>query len=199
MDGAVQYPPAGALRACAPYWARTKGKHEHGVGYVKHNAVAGHRFGSWSELEAHLVSWMRKTADPRAQGTTGEAPLVRFEREEATVLRPINGRPPFRQLRELVRRVQSDCSVDIDGNSYSVPSRLIGESVEVVINNGRVRIRHAGHEVAVHAETSGRRQRVVDPAHFHGIAVSAPAQAAPPATLLRPLSEYEQLLGGGWQ
>jgi len=60
VDGAVQYPPAGALRACAPYWARTKGKHEHGVGYVKHNAVAGHRFGSWSELEAHLVSWMRK-------------------------------------------------------------------------------------------------------------------------------------------
>jgi hypothetical protein len=53
--------------------------------------------------------------------------------------------------------------------------------------------------VAVHAETSGRRQRVVDPAHFHGIAVTAPAQAAPPATLLRPLSEYEQLLGGGWQ
>ena len=95
--------------------------------------------------------------------------------------------------------MQSDCSIHIDGNSYSVPWRLIGESVEVVINNGRVRIRHAGHEVAVHAETSGRRQRVVDPAHFHGIAVSAPAQAAPPATLLRPLSEYEQLLGGGWQ
>jgi len=186
-------------RACAPYRARTKGKDERGVGYVKHNAVAGHRFGSWSELEAHLVWWMREIADPRAHGTTGEAPLVRFEREEAAALRPINGRPPFRQLRELVRRVQSDCSVDIDGNSYSVPWRLIGESVQVVISDGRVRITHAGHEVAVHAETSGRRQRVVDAAHFHGIAVTAPAQAAPPATLLRPLSEYEQLLGGGWQ
>jgi len=76
---------------------------------------------------------------------------------------------------------------------------LIGESVEVVIKNGRVRIRDAGNDVAVHAETSGRRQRVVDPAHFRGIAAMAPAQAAPPATLLRPLSEYEQLLGGGWQ
>lgn len=28
--------------ACAPYRARTKGKDERGVGYVKHNAVAGH-------------------------------------------------------------------------------------------------------------------------------------------------------------
>jgi hypothetical protein len=142
---------------------------------------------------------MREIADPRAHGTTGEAPLARFEREEVAALRPIGGRPPFRQLRELVRRVQSDCSIDIDSNSYSVPWRLIGESVQVVISNGRVRITHAGHEVAVHAETSGRRQRVVDPAHFHGIAVTAPAPAALPATLLRPLSEYEQLLGGGWE
>jgi hypothetical protein len=62
-----------------------------------------------------------------------------------------------------------------------------------------VGITHAGHEVAVHAETSGRRQRVVDAVHFHGIAVTAPAIAAPPTTLLRPLSEYEQLVGGGWQ
>jgi transposase len=34
-------------RACAPYRARTKGKDERGVGYVKHNAIAGHRFANW--------------------------------------------------------------------------------------------------------------------------------------------------------
>ena len=28
-------------RACAPYRARTKGKDERGVGYVKKNAIAG--------------------------------------------------------------------------------------------------------------------------------------------------------------
>jgi len=33
-------------RACAPYRARPKGKDERGVGYVKRNAVAGHRFDS---------------------------------------------------------------------------------------------------------------------------------------------------------
>ena len=31
-------------RACAPYRARTKGKDESGVGYVKRNAIAGHSF-----------------------------------------------------------------------------------------------------------------------------------------------------------
>jgi len=31
-------------RACAPYRARTKGKDERGVGYVKKNSIAGSRF-----------------------------------------------------------------------------------------------------------------------------------------------------------
>jgi len=200
-------------RACAPYRARTKGKDERGVGYVKGNAVAGHVFASWSAFEAHLAWWMREIADVRVHGTTGEAPRVRFERDEAAALKPLDGRPPFRQARELARRVQSDCAVEVDGNSYSVPWRLIGESVEVRVADGRVRIRHGGAEVAVHAETTGRRQRIVDPAHFHGVAGAArPAAAsegsptADPriesgeaAALLRPLAEYESLIGGGWR
>lgn len=189
-------------RACAPYRARTKGKDERGVGYVKHNAIAGHSFASWAGLEAHLAWWMREIADERVHGTTGEAPRLRFERDEAGVLKPLDGRPPFRQVRELVRRVQGDCAIEIDTNSYSVPWRLIGQSVQVVVAEGRVQISHAGQEVAAHAETAGRRQRIVDPAHFHGVAGSArplPMPEVPPeAALLRPLAEYERLAGGGW-
>jgi hypothetical protein len=115
-------------RACAPYRARTKGKDERGVGYVKRNAIAGHSFASWAELEAHLVWWMREIADVRVHGTTGEAPILRFLRDEAVVLKKIDGRAPFAQTRELMRRVQADCAIAIDANSYSVPWRLIGES-----------------------------------------------------------------------
>ena len=46
-----------APRACAPYRARTKGKTESGVGYVKKNAIAGHAFASWEAFEAHLAKW----------------------------------------------------------------------------------------------------------------------------------------------
>lgn len=155
-------------RACAPYRARTKGKDERGVGYVKRNAVAGHGFISWAGFEAHLEWWTREIADRRVHGTTGEAPLVRFARDEAAALKGLDGRPPFRQVRELVRRVQPDCAVAVDGNSYSVPWRLIGESVRVVVADGRVRVHHAGAEVAAHPEITGRLQRITDPAHFHG-------------------------------
>jgi transposase len=191
-------------RACAPYRARTKGKVERGVGYVKHNGIAGHGFANWAALEAHLAHWMREVADQRVHGGTGETPHARFEREEATALQPLKGRPPFHQTRQLTRQVQPDCAVEVDANSYSVPWRLIGKTVQVTVSDGLVLVSHDGREVARHAELSGRRQRSLDLAHFPGVAGMArpPVPAEPPAPtaaeLLRPLAEYEQLLGGGW-
>lgn len=196
--------------ACAPYRARTKGKDERGVGYVKHNAIAGRSFASWRALEAHLAWWMREVADMRVHGTTGEAPIARFQREEAAALRALNGRPPFRQLRELTRRVQNDACVDVDTNHYSVPWRLIGAEVSVVIGSGQVRIHHAGAEVACHDKRLGRRERAVDLAHLQGIVPRQqdllgdantgviPVLVPPGVELLRPLAEYEQVTGGGW-
>jgi transposase len=189
-------------RACAPYRARTKGKDERGVGYVKHNAIAGHEFTGWGALEAHLAHWQREIADVRVHGTTGEPPIERFRRAEAGALRPLKGRAPFGQLRELVRRVQADGAVEVDTNAYSVPWRLIGETVRVVVTSGRVSILHHGREVAGHPETAGRRQRLIEPAHFAGVAPEHPAvvptTAPANADLLRPLAEYERLVGGGW-
>ncbi len=197
--------------ACAPYRARTKGKDERGVGYVKRNAIAGRSFASWGALEAHLATWMGEVADTRVHGTTGEPPIIRFDREERQALRPLNGRPPFRQGRELSRRVQNDACVDVDTNHYSVPWRLIGAEVSVMVGGHQVRIHHAGVEVACHDKRLGRRERAVDHAHLHGIVpcrpgpvsvadIEAAAPMMPPAgvELLRPLAEYEQVTGGGW-
>jgi transposase len=197
-------------RACAPYRARTKGKDERGVGYVKHNAIAGRRFDSWAALEGHLDWWMREVADRRIHGTTGEAPIARFAREEAAALRPLDGRPPFHETRELVRRVKSDATVEVDTNSYSVPWRLIGETVTVTAAGGRISVRHCGGEVASHGQLAGRRQRAMVAAHLEGVAALgptplqanqppvAPALALADPELLRPLSEYELAAGGDW-
>jgi len=113
-------------RACAPYRARTKGKDENGVGYVKGNAIAGRRFESWEGLHAHLVRWMREVADVRIHGSTGEQPIARFAAAEAAALKALAGKPPFEQQRELTRRVHTDACVEVDTNRYSVPWRSIG-------------------------------------------------------------------------
>jgi hypothetical protein len=62
-------------------------------------------------------------ANVRTHGTTGETPIVRFERDEAHRLKPLGGRPSFGSLRDLTRVVSNDCVVEIDTNSYLVPSR----------------------------------------------------------------------------
>jgi transposase len=187
-------------RACAPFRARTKGKDERGVGYVKRNAIAGHRFGSWAEMEAHLARWTREVADVRTHGTTGEPPVERFRRDEAAALTPLNGRPPFRQIRELARVVHPDGCVELDTNRYSVPWRLIGASVTLRVSAGEVVASHAGAEVARHAERRGRRERAVLAEHLEGIVglLRRPAAEVAPPDLPRPLAEYEHLVGGAW-
>jgi transposase len=197
------------IRACAPYRARTKGKDERGVGYVKRNAIAGRSFATWSAMEAHLEAWTREIADARVHGTTGETPRERFERDEAAALHSPTGTPPFITARELLRRVGADCAIEVDGNAYSVPWRLIGERVRVTVGSGSVRVLHAGHEVAVHAELKGRHGRSTDDQHLTGIAgtpgrpirlVNQVDTLAPqaPSALLRPLAEYEAAIGGGF-
>jgi hypothetical protein len=187
----------------------TKGKDERGVGYVKRNAVAGHGFDSVEALEAHLVRWMREVADPRVHGTTGEPPLQRFERAEAAALKPLAAKAPFLQVRELTRRVHTDSCIELDTNRYSVPWKLIGETVTVIVAERQVRAMYAGQEVACHAQSPLRRATIIDRRHlvgivgarFAGVTWLTPMPATPPsvpAELLRPLEQYEAVLGGAW-
>ena len=200
-------------RACAPYRARTKGKDERGVGYVKRNAIAGHRFASLEELQAHLARWTREVADVRVHGTTAEPPIDRFERDERRTLAPLAAKAPFLQVRELSRRVHTDACIELDTNRYSVPWKLIGETVTVIVAERQVRVQYAGQEVACHAQNAGRRTSIIERSHLVGIVgahlvgvswlprSNAPASSSPPslpAELLRPLAEYETALGGGW-
>jgi transposase len=187
--------------ACAPFRARTKGKDERGVAYVKRNAIAGRSFASLEELRAHLRWWMREVADVRVHGTTGQRPIDRFVAAEASALKPVNGRPPFQQKRELVRHVHTDLCIELDSNGYSVPWRFIGQEVSVLVAEQEIVISHAGHEIARHQRLWGRKERSVQDQHFAGVKTrvslqTAHSEEAPP--LLRPLAEYEQAVGGSW-
>ena len=155
----------GPVRLIEPYQRQGRARRR----LLKKNAIAGRHFESWSALEAHLDGWVRDIADQRVRGTTGEVPIERFWRAEAGALCSAAGIPTFEPIRELVRKVQADCVVEIDSYTYSVPWRLIGETVRVVIASGLLRVSHAGREVAVHPRRTGRFERVVDPAHFAGV------------------------------
>lgn len=188
-----------AVRVCRPYRARTKGKTESGVGYVKRNAIAGREFASFAELERHLAAWMVK-ADEREHGSTHEAPRARFERDEASRLKPLPATPPPARERRLERRVATDCFVDVDTIRYSVPHRLIRERVEVLVGETQVVIFHGGRTVATHRRSTEPHSRVVDPHHLDGLVRAEPPRlpgASPLEAMGRSLSDYAALVGGG--
>jgi transposase len=187
--------------ACRPRRARTEGKIERGVGYVKHNARAGHSFASFEALQDHRVRWMVAVADQRVHGTTRERPADRFERAERRALRPRPPRPLAVRTRRLKRRVSTDGFVEIDTVRYSVPYRHIRETVEVLVEGEHVEIYRRGACSARHARSSEPHAPVRIPAHFEGLfrrAAAAPAAAeAPVDEVARPLSIYAELVEGG--
>lgn len=81
------------IRACRPYRARTKGKVERPVSYVRKNFVYGRDFLGDADLNAQAEEWLGKVANVRIHGTTKEQPIVRFERDERAVLLPLASRP----------------------------------------------------------------------------------------------------------
>jgi transposase len=185
-------------RACAPYRARTKGKVESGVKFVKRNALAGRTFMSFAALEQHLAQWMDE-ADQRMHGTTHERPCDRFIRDEQAALRPLPARPLPRREQRVRRRVASDAFVDVETVRYSVPYQLVRDHVEVAIDEQTVRVFHGTELVATHARSREPFARVVEPAHLAGLwRVTTPLEPVDDALSAfgRSLTEYEAVVGG---
>jgi transposase len=185
-------------KACAPYRARSKGKVESGVKYVKRNALAGRTFVSFAALEQHFTAWMPE-ADARVHGTTHERPCDRFAHAEQAALRPVAARPLARREQRLRRRVAHDAFVDVDTVRYSVPYRLVRDHVDVAIDEQTVRVFHGATLVATHARSREPFARVLDPAHLAGLWRVAP-EVPPPAVaslapLGRSLDDYAAAIG----
>lgn len=137
-------------RACRPYRARTKGKDERMVGYVKQNFFVRYRsFESWAHMNQLAEIWLREEADPRVQGTVKEVVAERFERE-----RPhLNPLPTIRYDTSYFeyRQAAWDGYIDVRGNRYSVPAVLAGQRIAVRIGlEGLLRIYQADQVVARH-------------------------------------------------
>jgi len=129
-----------APRACRPYRARTKGKDERMVGYIKHNFFVRYRsFESWAHLNQLAEKWLAEEADQRVHGTVKEVVAERFAREKPA-LSPL---PKLRYDTSYLefRQVAWDCYIDVRGNRYSVPARHVGESLEIRISlDGNMRV-----------------------------------------------------------
>ena len=110
-------------RACRPYRAKTKGKVERPIRYIRESFFYGRSFANDDDLNAQAAGWLEGTANVRRHGTTGERPIDRFERDERAVLRPLANSPyrrlGFRQAPEPARR-PVPATVEVERRPLSV-------------------------------------------------------------------------------
>lgn len=90
------------IRACRPYRARTKGKVERPVSYLRQGFFYGREFLNDADLNEQARIWTTMKANARLHRTTGEVPSVRFERDERATLQVL-ARHPYRSLVALQR------------------------------------------------------------------------------------------------
>jgi len=120
-------------RACRPYRARTKGKDERMVGYIKGNFFVRYRqFDSIDHMNLLAESWLREEADMRIHGTVREVVKERFLREAPALgcLPAVRYDTSYREQ----RLVYWDGYIDVRGNRYSVPASLCGTTVAIRID-----------------------------------------------------------------
>lgn len=133
-------------RACRPYRARTKGKDERMVSYIKNNFFQRYRsFASIEEANNLALAWLATVADQRFHGTVKEVVAERFNREQPQLLSLPRVR--FDTSYRERRQVGFDGYIDVGGNRYSVPDDYRAREVAVKISlDGRLRI-YAGDEL----------------------------------------------------
>ena len=80
-------------RACRPYRARTKGKVERPIRYVRQSFFYGRTFLNDEDLNTQGEQWLHRICNLRRHRTLAEAPRTRFERDERSCLQSLAQRP----------------------------------------------------------------------------------------------------------
>lgn len=175
-------------RACRIRRARTKGKVERLVRYIKENFFVRHcRFESFAHLNRLLAAWLANTADQREHRDLGERITERFARERPALQALPRAR--FDTAYREHRQVSWDGYISVAGNRYSVPDRYCGQTVAIrlTLDGGLQVYDLAGTEIAAHRLTdpaAGWRQ---DPIHHRRLWAEALCVEA------RDLAVYEEV------
>ena len=131
-----------------------KGKVERSMPIVRQQLVAGRQYTDLADANEKAISWSLNDIGREKHGTTHEAPLLRFERDEKSCLIPL---PASRFETPLWKEctVHPDHHVVFDKSYYSVPTRYVGKTVwvratfrftEIFLNGERIKCHARAHK-----------------------------------------------------
>ena len=194
-------------RLCKPgkQGAKTKGKVERLIGYVKDNFYLGRDYESVQDLNAQRMGWLSRV-NRKPHGTTRIPPLERLLEEK---LVPFDERTPYQIARTEYRKISRDCFFSYMGNRYSVPWRYAGLQTMLRIQNKKIQVFVNGTNICEHCYHEGSGAVVQQPEHLEGLLKEVMTRnrveherrlktltiVAPPVEK-RPLEEYDIFSGG---
>ena len=184
-----------SMRLCQAYRAKTKGKVEHDVPYVRERLLRGHSFTSYERANIEWRSWNEEIARQRVHGTHGEIVAVRAERDRAALL-PL---PPgdYLVVERTTRVVARDGFFSFEGRRYQVPDAKPGERVELVLSDQELEVRSLDDRRLVARHQRGRPNVVLPDPTEDSVPLAQVLRAMPdPEVHRRPLSRYEEAIGG---
>lgn len=185
---------------CRPYRAQTKGRVERAVGYLRSSFWPGRRFTDLAELNVQAGQWTAEVANSRVHGTTGKIPAEGLIQEN---LQPLPTRlSPAAYVGE-ERLVSRDGFISWQGSRYGVPWLYAGRPVLVKDTGKHLEVFSGGAQIAVHPKAVLSGTRVTLPGQYSGIPLGTGGrgrealaiQVVAPEVEVRPLSDYEALLG----
>ena len=184
-----------SLRLCQPYRAKTKGKVEHDVSYVRERLLRAHTFTDYEHANQAWQSWNEEIARQRVHGTHGEIVAERAHRDHAA-LGPLPA-TDYLVVERTTRVVARDGFFSFEGRRYQVPDATPGERVELVLGATELEVysRTDGRRLARHQR--GRPARVLPDPVEHSVALAQVLGALPqPEVHRRPLAVYQDLIDG---
>ncbi len=146
-----------------------KGRVENAVGYVKKNFLAGSEFIDFSAVQPAAQLWVDTVADVRVHGATQRRPVDMFEEERARLqrLNPVG----FDLARVRTVSVDKQFRAALDSNTYSVPSRYVGQRLTLKAWADRVCIYAHDQLVARHVRSMQRHKDFELPEHAQQLVV----------------------------
>jgi transposase len=157
---------------CRPYRAKTKGKIERAIGYVKDNFLYGRIFSSPDDLNYQARLWMDRV-NHQVHGTTFEIPADRFLKED---LIPISSIHPYQVKQQEDRKISKDCYVSLYGNRYSVPWQYARRDALIEVQGQRISVIVDGEVICEHPLLDGQHRTSRNKEHFVGLSKAIRAE-----------------------
>ena len=131
--------------ACRPYRAKTKGKVERMVGYVKTSCLAGMKVDNLEQAQQEINRWLQEVADVRTiQGLAG-TPRDRFL-TEMSALSPCD-KVPVTNLRLQTRIVNASSLIIVNNRRYELVDTEPGTQVEIMEEPETITVYHHGQKL----------------------------------------------------